>query len=375
MQIFLQQISKSYKDCVALSNVSLVIEEGELIALLGPSGSGKTTLLKVIAGLEGPTQGQILINNNNVTKLSPKDRQIGFVFQNYALFKHMTVFENIAFGLKVKPSKTRLVRKDIESKVEELLKLVQIDNLKHRYPHELSGGQRQRVALARALAVEPKILLLDEPFAALDTKLKQELRRWLRGLQKKLKITIILVTHDQEEALDVADRVMILNNGSIEQIGDPKTLYHSPDNAFVYNFLGHYNMFDAIKDSQGRVSILSKQAHKNIIHKKWYSKHKIVSSIAKLFKTEKRETEEKIEYFEIFVRPHDMEIVKQTNSEEYIEANVIHINLAGPSVRMELESSGYELIQAEISHENFERLDLKKGDIVYTKARQFTMFE
>lgn len=197
MQILLQEISKNYKDCQALSDVSLDIHKGELIALVGPSGSGKTTLLKIIAGLENPTKGEIYINNKKVTNLSPKDRNIGFVFQHYALFKHMNVYENIAFPYKVQPKKNRLSEDAIKIRVKELAKLVQIENLLDRYSHELSGGQRQRVALARALAVEPEILLLDEPFAALDAKLKLELRRWLRKLQQKNNITIILVTHDQ----------------------------------------------------------------------------------------------------------------------------------------------------------------------------------
>ena len=374
MQIDLQQISKKFNDCTALTDVSLNIEEGELIALLGPSGSGKTTLLKIIAGLEQQTNGQVIINDQNVNKLSTKDRHIGFVFQHYALFKHMNVFENIAFGLKVKPKSVRLSDKEIEARVNELLKLVQIDNLGLRYVHELSGGQKQRVALARALAVEPKILLLDEPFSALDAKLKLELRRWLRKLQKQTKITIILVTHDQEEALDIADRVVILNDGKIEQIGTPQEIYHSPINAFVYNFLGHYNVFKAIKDSQGKISILSKQASKLVKPKKWYNKHKIVSSIANIFQSNKG-TAEAGEYFEIFVRPHDMEITNKTKEKDYIPAIISHLNLAGPLVKLELESPEYEVIQAEISQEKFESLKLKKGDLIYTKPRQITMFE
>ncbi len=377
MQISLHQISKDYRDCNALADVSLVIEEGELVALLGPSGSGKTTLLKIIAGLEVPSRGKIHINNKNVTHLSPKDRNVGFVFQHYALFKNMNVFENIAFGHKVRPGKHRLSNEDIKNRVHDLLKLVQIDNLADRYPHELSGGQRQRVALARALAVEPKILLLDEPFAALDAKLKLELRRWLRKLQKETKITIILVTHDQEEALDIADRVMILNSGSIEQIGTPKEIYHSPDNPFVYNFLGHYNVFKAIKNKQGKISILSKQTSNTAKPEKWYNKHKIVSSITNLLKPsniDPTETQQIEEYFEVFVRPHDMEVTNKPTSDEYVKATITHLNLASPLVKLELESPDYELIQAEISQEKFESLQLKKGDQVYIKAKQFTMF-
>lgn len=376
MQIALEQVSKDYKACKALAAISLVVEEGELIAIIGPSGSGKSTLLKIIAGLENPTQGQIYIDHKNVTKLSPKDRGIGFVFQHYALFKHMTVFENIAFGHRVKERKKRLSNQEIINRVNELSKLVQIENLHDRYPHELSGGQRQRVALARALAVEPKILLLDEPFAALDAKLKLELRRWLRKLQKETKITIILVTHDQEEALDVADRIMVLNSGRIEQIDSPEKIYHEPDNSFVYNFLGHYNVFKAVKDVNGKVSILDKQESSMIKKEKWYSKHKIVSSIANMFTVHKKNEHEKMEeYLEIFVRPHDIEISRKSTGGDDIEAYITHINLAAPLVKLELESPKYELVQAEITHEVFNNLQISKGDVVYLKPKQFTMFE
>ncbi len=377
MKIHLNQVSKKYRDCLALSDVTIEIKEGELVALLGPSGSGKTTLLKIIAGLEMPSQGQIFIDNINVSKLSPNERQIGFVFQHYALFKHMDVFENIAFGLKVKPRSIRPNLNEINHRVDRLLKLVQISNLADRYPHELSGGQRQRAALARALAIEPKILLLDEPFAALDAKLKLELRRWLRNLQKQTNITIILVTHDQEEALDIADRVAVLNNGSIEQIDSAENIYHSPNNPFIYNFLGHYNVFEAKKDTQGKISILNNRSNGALDNKKWYHKHKIVSSIASLFRSIDNQSDAASsgEHFQIFVRPHDMEISIKSTSREHIPATITHLNLAGPIVKLELESHEYELFQAEISHDIFVSLNLKKGDLVYVRAKQFTMFE
>lgn len=375
MQILLQEISKNYKDCQALSDVSLDIHKGELIALVGPSGSGKTTLLKIIAGLENPTKGEIYINNKKVTNLSPKDRNIGFVFQHYALFKHMNVYENIAFPYKVQPKKNRLSEDAIKIRVKELAKLVQIENLLDRYSHELSGGQRQRVALARALAVEPEILLLDEPFAALDAKLKLELRRWLRKLQQKNNITIILVTHDQEEALDLADRVLILNSGVVEQVGTPQEVYHSPNNSFVYNFLGHYNLFKAIKDSQGQISILNQAVKEMVKEKKWYNRHKVVSTIAKLLTSNLTKEKDDIEeYFEVFVRPHDIEISVKPFDDGYIVAKVAHINLAAPIVKLELESVEYELIQVEISHEDFKKLQIEKNTQVYIKPRQVTMF-
>lgn len=377
MKISLQKISKKFNDFEALTDINIEISEGELIALLGPSGSGKTTILKIIAGLENPTQGQVFINNKDATKLLPNQREIGFVFQHYALFKHMTVAENIAFGLRVKPKNKRPKENQIKEKIDYLLNLVQISNLSNRYPHELSGGQKQRVALARALAIEPRILLLDEPFAALDDKLKIELRRWLHKLKKETNITIIIVTHDQEEALDIADRVVIVNNGSIEQIDSPAELYHSPNNPFIYNFLGHYNIFQATKDSSGKISILNKEANSLINNKKWYNKHKIISSITNLLRSANHKNTEhnSEEYFQIFVRPHDMEISNQLISPEYIPATITYLNLAGPIVKLELESPDYELIQVEISHDIFDSLGLKKYDLVYTKARQFTMFE
>ena len=222
MSIEVTNITKSFGLFKALNEIDLKINTGELVALLGPSGSGKTTLLRIIAGLETSDSGSIVFNGEDHTKKNIQDRKVGFVFQHYALFKHMTVFENIAFGLKVRPSKHRLGKKEILSKVHELLSLVKMEELANRYPGQLSGGQRQRIALARASSVEPKILLLDEPFGALDAKVRKDLRRWLRKLHNEYPITSVFVTHDQEEALDVADRIVILNQGKIEQIGTPE---------------------------------------------------------------------------------------------------------------------------------------------------------
>lgn len=375
MQILLDKISKKYKSHQALQDISLTFEEGELVTLIGPSGSGKTTLLKIIAGLESPTSGNIYVDNKAVTNLSPQDRGIGFVFQHYALFKHMTVFENISFAYKVKPKKLRLEKQIINNKVIELAKLVQIEDLLERYPHELSGGQRQRVALARALAVEPKVLLLDEPFAALDAKLKQELRKWLRNLKRNSNITIVLVTHDQEEALDIADRVFVLNKGSIEQIGSSEEIYHNPANSFVYNFLGHYNVFRAIKTKDDKISIIGKEDAANLNKDKWYKKHKIVSNLFGILSTNKdKELYQMSESFDVFVRPYDIEITLKPQNSEFIEAKVIHTNLAAAFVKIELESPDYELIHAEISHESFNKLQIKKDQMVYIKPRQVTLF-
>ena len=241
MSIEVQNLRKVFGTHEALKDVSLRIESGELMALLGPSGSGKTTLLRIIAGLDLPDSGTIRLHDEDATRSTARDRQVGFVFQHYALFRHMTVFENIAFGLRVRPKSTRPTERDIVLRVYELLKLIQLDWLGDRYPSQLSGGQRQRVALARALAVEPRVLLLDEPFGALDAKVRRELRQWLRRLHDDLHIASVFVTHDQEEALEVADRVAILSDGNIEQVGTPEEVCRRPANAFVEEFLRDVN--------------------------------------------------------------------------------------------------------------------------------------
>src|SRR5580692_6381509 len=246
MSVEVRNITKKFGSFTALDNVNLKVESGELIALLGPSGSGKTTLLRTIAGLEFPDntgEAKVLFYGEDVTTIPASERKAGFAFQHYALFRHMTVFENIAFGLRVRPKATRPPEADIRARVEKLLKLIQLEPQAGRFPTQLSGGQRQRVALARALAVEPKVLLLDEPFGALDAKVRKELRRWLRQLHDEIHITTLFVTHDQEEALEVADRVAILRDGRIEQIGTPDEIYDHPASPFVYDFLGNVNLF------------------------------------------------------------------------------------------------------------------------------------
>jgi len=243
MSIEVRNVSRQFGDFHALSDVSLDIGSGELVALLGPSGCGKTTLLRIIAGLETADAGSIHFEGADTTDVHVRERQVGFVFQHYALFRHMTVFENVAFGLRVKPRGLRPSDAQIKQKVHDLLGLVQLDWLADRYPSQLSGGQRQRIALARALAVEPKVLLLDEPFGALDAKVRKELRRWLRRLHDDLHVTSIFVTHDQEEALEVADRVVLMNRGKIEQVGTPQQVWDNPASPFVYGFLGDVNLF------------------------------------------------------------------------------------------------------------------------------------
>ena len=243
MSIEVRNLSKRFGETVVCDKLNLDIPGGELVALLGPSGSGKTSLLRIIAGLELPDSGSVLFHGADATRTDVRDRQVGFVFQHYALFGQMTIFENVAFGLRVRPKATRPSDKEINTKVTELLKLVQLDWIADRFPHQLSGGQRQRIALARALAVEPKVLLLDEPFGALDAKVRKELRRWLRRLHDEMQVTSVFVTHDQEEAMEVADRVVVMNHGRIEQDGAPDEVYDHPATPFVLQFLGDVNLF------------------------------------------------------------------------------------------------------------------------------------
>ncbi len=350
MSIEISNISKTFDTFKALSSIDLKINTGELVALLGPSGSGKTTLLRIIAGLETADQGNIIFDGEDNTGKSTQDRKVGFVFQHYALFKHMTVFENIAFGLKVRPSKLRPGKETIEKKVHELLALVKMEELAKRYPAQLSGGQRQRIALARALAVEPKVLLLDEPFGALDAKVRKDLRRWLRKLHDEYPITSVFVTHDQEEALDVADRIVILNQGQIEQIGTPEEVYDNPANPFVYNFLGNVNLF------HGRV-------HNG----------KIELGSLKLDAPEHTETSDRdvISY----IRPHDIEISLEPGENKFIAASIIFIRAVGPIVNLEMKrvDTG-DYIEAEISKEVYKKLKLKEKQTVYVKPKDFRVF-
>ena len=351
MSIEIRNVRKNFGSFSALNDVSLDVPSGELVALLGPSGCGKTTLLRIIAGLETPDSGNILFHGADATDRQVRERQVGFVFQHYALFRHMTVFENVAFGLRVRPKNTRPSDAEIKRRVHELLELVQLDWLADRYPPQLSGGQRQRIALARALAVEPKVLLLDEPFGALDAKVRKELRRWLRRLHDELHITSIFVTHDQEEALEVADRVVVINKGQIEQIGTPQDVYDHPVSPFVYQFLGNVNRFDS---------------H---IH---HGEAEIAGVDFKLDTHQQIENSPAVAY----VRPHDIEIFKQeAGSNPKFEAFISYVHAIGPLVRLELQRADHtEHIEAELTQERFRELAIKQGDKVFVYPRNVRVF-
>jgi sulfate transport system ATP-binding protein len=316
MSITVSNATKRFGTFVALDDVSVEVAEGELTALLGPSGSGKSTLLRVIAGLESPDRGSIFIDGRNVTGVPPQERGIGFVFQHYAAFKHMTVRDNIAFGLKIR----HRPKAEIRERVAELLELVQLGGLAGRYPSQLSGGQRQRMGLARALAVDPKVLLLDEPFGALDARVRKELRTWLRRLHDETHTTTVIVTHDQEEAMEVADSVVVMQQGRIEQVGAPRALYESPANEFVMSFVGDANRFG-----------------------------------------------------DAWVRPHDLEVVLEPNGTTR-EAMVERVTHLGFEVRTDLLRDDGERLSVQMTRDDAERLELARGQIVWVRPTKQTVF-
>src|ERR1700733_4317142 len=350
MAIDARHVHKTFSSYQALRDVSLRVDDGELIALLGPSGSGKTTLLRIIAGLDAPdpnTETVVRIDGDDISRQPISQRKVGFVFQHYALFRHMTVFENVAFGLRVRPRKLRLSEPDLRRKVNELLELIQLVRWSSHYPSQLSGGQRQRVALARALAIEPSVLLLDEPFGALDAKVRQELRRWLRTLHSRIPVTSVLVTHDQEEALEVADRIVIMNQGRIEQSGTPDEVFHHPVSEFVVTFLGNVNLFHGRGDS-GRAVFGNTAVWAN------GAGHGAHGKAAR-----------------VFVRPHELEIERQSRNGHAVRANVVRIQSAGPVVRVELartdaggepEDEANSSIYVELTHDRYRTLALTTGE-------------
>lgn len=350
MGIEVRNINKRFGSFVALDDVSLNFPAGELTALLGPSGCGKTTLLRIIAGLEQPDAGQVFLDGEDASSHHVRERQVGFVFQHYALFKHMSVFENIAFGLRVKPRNVRPSESDIRKKVMQLLELVQLDWLAERYPPQLSGGQRQRIALARALAVEPRVLLLDEPFGALDAKVRKELRRWLRRLHDELHVTSIFVTHDQEEALEVADQIVLMNKGRVEQIGAPNDVYNHPASPFVYGFLGNVNLF------HGRV-------HEGVLEAGGIAFDAPDHPLAQ----DKKGVG--------FVRPHDLEIDRYVPGANGIVAQLRRAHAIGPLAQLELErDDNGQLIEAVIANERFAQLKLKEGDTLVVRPKRLDVF-
>jgi len=345
MSIEAHSIRKKFGSYTALDGVDLNVPKGKLVALLGPSGSGKTTLLRIIAGLEfpDPGSGRVLFHGDDVTDVPAGKRKVGFVFQHYALFRHMTVLENVAFGLRVRRRRDRPTSAAITERAHRLLELVQLDGLAGRYPSQLSGGERQRVALARALAVEPKVLLLDEPFGALDARVRKDLRRWLRKFHDEIQLTTIFVTHDQEEALEIADEVVIMNKAHVEQVGTPQQVYDRPASPFVYQFLGNVNVLRAPALAEGRRRGRVDDANPD---------------------------------GQIYVRPHDIEVTLHDAGGDGVSAIVRHIHAAGPHARLLLEQvQTREHVEVEISRSELAGLSLSVNELVRFRLRQTHSFD
>ncbi len=346
MSISVKAITKRFGKFTALDNVSLEVPNGQLTALLGPSGSGKTTLLRIIAGLETPDDGTVMSYDQDVTGSSPQDRQVGFVFQHYALFRHMSVFDNVAFGMQVR----KKPKDEVRDRVMELLRLVRLEGLERRFPSQLSGGQRQRVALARALAVQPKVLLLDEPFGALDAKVRQELRQWLRRLHDEIHLTSVFVTHDQEEAFEVADQVVVMRGGQIEQAGTPQQVFEHPANPFVMDFLGQVNVFHGrVEDGRAVVGGLEFA----------YPDYKGVES----------------RNASVYVRPHELDLDNVPFATTHLRARILHINPMGSMARVQLQAEELDfLLHVDVSHERCRELMLAPESKVYVAPKRLRVF-
>jgi sulfate/thiosulfate transport system ATP-binding protein len=346
MSIVVQNITKCFGAFRALDNVSVNVAGGSLLALLGPSGSGKTTLLRIIAGLERPDSGAVEYHGEDVTNQAARERNVGFVFQHYALFRHMTVFDNIAFGLQVRKHPPA----EIKRRVDELLHLVRLERMERRYPSQLSGGQRQRVALARALAIQPKVLLLDEPFGALDAKVRQELRQWLRRLHDEIHMTSVFVTHDQEEAFEVADEVVVMNQGRIEQRGTPEQVFNQPANRFVMDFLGNVNVFHGrVQNGRALLGPLSLD-YPDYPHQE--------SKPAAMY-----------------IRPHELEIERTPNGDASVAARVQRINPTGSVVKVGLHAEEHNAdINVDLSAARYSELALKTGDLVWVAPKNVRVF-
>ena len=344
MSISIRHVSKTFGSFRALDDVNLEVASGGLTALLGPSGSGKTTLLRIVAGLETPDEksgGQVLFDGRPVTDNPVNRRQVGFVFQHYALFRHMTVFENVAFGLRVKPRGQRPSRSEIKERVFELLRLVQLEQLAQRFPSQLSGGQRQRIALARALAIQPKVLLLDEPFGALDAQVRAELRRWLRHLHDTIHVTSIFVTHDQEEALEVADSIVVMNKGRIEQVGAPNEVFQNPATEFVLKFLGDVNVF----------------------HGRLHNEEPVFGGVTA--------SENNVR---LLVRPHDLAVQLHPGSGLSIPAQVYRVLTAGPLVKIELLNGQNNLVQVHVPHDVYRATPVRPEQQVYLVPKESRLY-
>ncbi len=356
MSIEIKKISKQFGDFQALKPLNLTINEGELVGLLGPSGSGKTTLLRIIAGLETADQGQILFSGKDVTNLHVRDRKVGFVFQHYALFRHMTVAKNVAFGLDVLPKQQRPSKTAIKQQVAELLDKVQLSHLASRYPSQLSGGQKQRIALARALAMQPRVLLLDEPFGALDAKVRKELRRWLRNLHDELGFTSVFVTHDQEEALEVSDRVVVMSQGQIEQEATPQALYQQPASRFVYDFLGGVNVFEG--------EACSTAGHSN---------NRLQQGKAWVAFPANQKTESG----QLYLRSHELSLSSQPSATAHLPLTIKAVSLIGAEVRVELEPLDWQspdLWEVVISHSHYNNWQPQRGDTCYAHPQAGQLF-
>ena len=343
MSIIIEQVARRFGSVTALHPTSLEIDDGELVGLLGPSGSGKTTLLRILAGLEQPSAGRILFGERDMTHVHVRDRRIGFVFQHYALFRHMTVFENIAFGLRVMPRATRPNEAEIRGRVMALLETIQLSSLATRLPAQLSGGQQQRVALARALAVNPQVLLMDEPFGALDTQVRVEMRRWLRALHEQLRFTCIFVTHDQEEALELSDRVAVMSHGRVEQIDTPAVLYQAPANAFVFDFLGEGNVFEGQAAHDG-----------------------LARGVARL----------STDHSKVHIRPHDLALSREgDHSNAHLPVTVSDIVYLGAQARLTLTAEWLDTPwQAMLSRHEWQALAPVQGELLYAYPRQWHTF-
>jgi len=344
MSVTVRNLYKHFGRFTAVDGVSFEVKEGELAALLGPSGAGKSTVLRIIGGLELPDSGTVELNGKDVSHMSPQDRSAGFVFQSYALFKHMTVAKNIAFGLEVR----NIPKEKVRERVAELMGLVKLEGYGAHYPSQLSGGQRQRVALARALAPRPKVMLLDEPFGALDARVRIELREWIRRLHDEVHVTSIFVTHDQEEALQISDKIVVMNEGAVEQTGAPSELYDHPANSFVASFIGPMNTLSA-QDAPGKAII----EELRIVNTTEYSREK---------------------EFVVYIRPHDLELSRVKNGTAELFGWIQRIATVGGTVKLVLSLNSGEVIEAELTRDQFQHLGVALGDEVWLKAKTAKIF-